>query len=194
VASNCRESADPISAIRNFFVRSPHWQVFAILVGVLCIGQILVFSTYPNGGSVEIPVRSLVIAELCWICFVLWFWSLGSFLNSVVKADLRSSLLFFRFALAYPLVYMAAFQVAFEGLTPVYFIALFPFHLLAMFCLIFDLNFVSKSLALAESGGAVSFYDYAGPFFLLWFFPLGIWFIQPRINRLYANATLALSS
>jgi hypothetical protein len=33
----------------------------------------------------------------------------------------------------------------------------------------------------------VSFYDFSGPFFLLWFFPIGIWIIQPRINRLFTD-------
>ena len=33
---------------------------------------------------------------------------------------------------------------------------------------------------------ADSFYDYAGAFFLLWFFPLGIWILQPRVNALAA--------
>ena len=62
----------------------------------------------------------------------------------------------------------------------------FHFTYLPLYCLFFDLNFISKSLALAETGKPVSFYDYSGPFFLIWFFPLGIWFVQPRINRLYA--------
>jgi hypothetical protein len=73
-----------MNPITRFFVRSKHWQVFAALVGLLCIGQILVFFTYPKTDSVDIPIASLIVAELCWICFVLWFWSLGSFLNSVV--------------------------------------------------------------------------------------------------------------
>jgi hydrogenase maturation factor len=47
---------------------------------------------------------------------------------------------------------------------------------------------------LAMTGRTVSFYDYAGPFFLWWFFPLGIWFVQPRINRLFANSIPVLSS
>jgi len=141
------------------------------------------------------PTVALITVELCWICFVVWFWSLGSFLYSMVKPDLRLNLPFFRFALVYPLVYMGVFPIfPFERLTLVYNLAIFPFHLLAMFCLFFDLNFVSKSLALAETGRAVSFYDYAGPFFLLWFFPLGIWFVQPRINRLFVNSIPVLSS
>jgi hypothetical protein len=56
-----------------------------------------------------------------------------------------------------------------------------------MFC---TLYFVSKSWVLAETGNAATFYDYAGPFFLTWFFPIGIWVIQPKVNRLF-DKTLA---
>jgi hypothetical protein len=31
----------------------------------------------------------------------------------------------------------------------------------------------------------VTFSDFAGEFFLIWFFPVGIWIIQPRINKLF---------
>jgi uncharacterized RDD family membrane protein YckC len=54
-----------------------------------------------------------------------------------------------------------------------------------MFCMLYLLYFVSKNLVLAETRKPASFPDYAGPFFLIWFFPIGIWFTQPRINRLY---------
>jgi hypothetical protein len=54
-----------------------------------------------------------------------------------------------------------------------------------MFCLFYCLRFVAKTLTLAETGKPASFYDYAGPFFLLWFYPVGIWIVQPRVNRLY---------
>jgi hypothetical protein len=170
--------------ITRFFVRAHHWQVLALLIGlsfITDITEIVVIWTYPK-------TVALIAAELRWICFVLWFWSLGSFLNSVAKSNLRLSLPFLRLALVYPLVYMGIFQIIpFERLTLGYNLAIVPFHLFAMFCVFFDLNFVSKSLALAERGRAVSFYDYAGSFFLLCCFPLGIWFIQPRINRLYAG-------
>jgi len=47
-----------------------------------------------------------------------------------------------------------------------------PLHFFAMFCLFYDLYFVSKSLVTAETRRPVTFYDYAGPFFLIWFFPM----------------------
>ena len=59
-------------------------------------------------------------------------------------------------------------------------------HLVATFCMFYNLYFVAKSLKLVELQRPVGFYDYSGPLFLLWFFPAGIWVVQPRINRLYA--------
>lgn len=68
---------------------------------------------------------------------------------------------------------------------------IFPLHFFAMYCMFYLLYFVSKSLTLAESGKPASFYDDSGPFFLLWFFPIGIWIAQPRINRLYERHSTA---
>jgi uncharacterized RDD family membrane protein YckC len=61
-----------------------------------------------------------------------------------------------------------------------------------MFCMFYDVYFVSKNLVLAETSKSASFYDYARPFFLIWFFPVGVWFIQPRINRLHGQPTPSL--
>ena len=63
-------------------------------------------------------------------------------------------------------------------------VAFIPLHLLMMFSVLHALYFVSKSLLIAERDRPVSFTEYAGAFFLIWFLPVGIWTIQPRINRL----------
>jgi len=121
-------------------------------------------------------------------CFFGWIWSLGLFLNSIVQSALRLKVGPFRFALIYPALYVFAFMaVFFQSAKPVLFAIIFPFHLLAMFCMFYLLYFASKSLVLAETGKPASFSDYAGPFFLIWFYPIGVWFIQPRVNRLYAE-------
>lgn len=109
---------------------------------------------------------------------------MGSFINSVLN---RTNLRFFGFAIVYPLAYLLLFNLFFDRLTPVVIIAVFPLHLLAMFCLFYGPGFITRNLVAAETGKVVSFRDYVGPLLLLWFFPVGIWFIQPRINRLYAG-------
>jgi|HubBroStandDraft_2_1064218.scaffolds.fasta_scaffold26755_3 hypothetical protein len=82
----------------------------------------------------------------------------------------------------------AVLYVVFKSINAVLLSLIFPLHFLAMFCLFYLLYFVSKSLVLAETCKPASFNDYAGPFFLIWFFPIGIWFIQPRINRQYMES------
>jgi hypothetical protein len=44
--------------------------------------------------------------------------------------------------------------------------------------------FTAKTITSVEMKKETHFSDYIGDFFLIWFFPVGIWFLQPRINRL----------
>jgi hypothetical protein len=111
---------------------------------------------------------------------------MGLFFDSLVEPGLRMQTQFFRFSLVYPVVYVPIFflvvipDTGFPGWVV-------PLHLACMVCLFYFLYFASKNLVLAETRKPVSFYEYAGPFFLLWFFPVGVWFIQPKVNRLFAE-------
>ena len=179
-------------AVTNFFLRAKHWQIFFLLFGIGYIGgAAALLLPLANARSPEDLLRVNlpfgVVMVLSMFCLVAWLWSIGSFLNSIGQPALRLKLGFFRFALLYPAVYIIVFLVLFGTTKPAVIAVIFPLHFFAMFCLFYDLYFVSKSLALIETGKLVSFYDYAGSFFLLWFFPIGVWFIQPRINRLYAQ-------
>lgn len=181
-----------MNAIAGFFLRAKHWQIFLLLFGVFFIGQIAVMSSFAAAARSpedfgKVGLEFGVVMVLFMFCFLGWFWSMGLFLSSIVPASLRLRMGFFRFALIYPAVYIFAFIAFFESPKPAMFALIFPFHLFAMFCMFYNLYFVSKSLVLAETGKRASFYDFAGPFFLIWFFPIGVWIIQPRINRLYAQ-------
>jgi hypothetical protein len=93
----------------------------------------------------------------------------------------------FRISLVYPVVYVPIFffLVIPDAGVPIW--VILPLHLACMVCIFYLLYFVSKNLLLVETGKQVSFYEYAGPFFLLWFFPIGVWIVQPKVNRLYAE-------
>jgi hypothetical protein len=182
-----------MNAITSLFLRAKHWQLFLLLICVPFFGQVacvtyllLVAQRRPEhfvraGGWLFGIVFALYI-----FCNLSWLWSLGSFLNSVVPRPLKPRMGFFRFAMIYPTVYVFAFIAVLQIQNLTAFALIMPFHFFAMFCMFYSLYFVSKNLVMAESSKSVSFDDYAGPFFLIWFLPLGIWFIQPRINRIYA--------
>lgn len=57
---------------------------------------------------------------------------------------------------------------------------------LTAFGIIYTFYNVPKSIRSVELGRKVSFKECIIDFLLLFAFPIGVWFIQPRINRLYA--------
>ena len=70
------------------------------------------------------------------------------------------------------------------GSNPAIFALIIPFHLFAMFCIFYCLYFVSKVFKTVELQRKVAFSDFAGEFFMIWFFIVGIWIIQPKINKM----------
>jgi hypothetical protein len=181
--------------IASLFLRAKHWQMFLLLFGLMFISQVAVLmnptllADRSPGNVGRVALLPGLPMALGMICFLIWLWSMGSFLSSVVSPSLKLRTRFFCFALIYPVVYIPLFiSIMFShNPKPAMFALIVPLHLFAMFCMFYDLYFVSKTLALAETGKPASFYDYAGPFFLIWLFPIGIWIIQPRINRIYAR-------
>jgi len=160
--------------------------LFIVSVGRF-VGSIAIMVASP---SPEVSGLALVglalLGGLLALVFLTYLWSVGSFLCSVTRPDLQSPLSFFRVAIIYPMVLVfaaASFSLIGNTWPFVVFVAL---GLFALVCSIYDINFVSKALAMAETGEPRALPEYAGTFFLfLFFFPLGVWFIQPRVNRIY---------
>ncbi len=185
-----------MDAIRKFFVCAKHWQVLLVVLGVLGISDVIaVWWKLPGDGGWRARFLPLFLStELCAIVFAAWFWSLGTFLSSAVSPDLRLGTKLFRVAAIFPAVYFPFFDITALSLSPALFMVIFPLYVFATFCLFYVLYFVSKSLVLAERAETVEFPQYIGTLFLIWFFPIGVWFTQPRINRLYSRATPGLSA
>lgn len=178
--------------IERFFVRAKHWQLFFLFVATLLVMEVVAFGSFfaAEKSPEEATTAMLLMATLtglCMLCFLFWLWSLGSFLSSIVQPALRLRTGFFLFSVIYSSVYVFGFGAIFQSINPKLFVVIIPLHLFAMYCIFYCLVFVAKNLVMAESGRRVTFYDYAGPFFLVWFYFIGVWFIQPRINRLYAE-------
>jgi len=181
-----------MNAVSRFFLRAKHWQIFLLVCGVYFVGQVaLINSLSPapssQGTLVKGDLRDGFVMALSALGIFVWFWSMGTFFSSITKTELKLKPGFFRFALVYPVFYFIFFIANFQNFKPAFIAVMLPLHLLAMLCMFYILYFVSKSMVLAETGKPAVFYDYAGPFFLLWFFPIGIWIIQPRVNQLYSD-------
>ena len=176
------------------FLRAEPYQLFCALVILPVVGWILVDASPRLQSSDSSALENELLAAVFAIQlagFLAWFWSVATFCSSITNPEIRMDRMFLRLAVIYPPIYGAWFcLVVFRSNPPIGVIVVL--HLFCMFCLFYDLYFASKSLALAELGRRVTFYDFAGPFFLLWFYPIGIWIVQPRIKRLFAERTGAL--
>lgn len=177
--------------MKTFFLRAAHWQIFSLMAALYFADWFFAISLI---GAKPILVRSVPVSTTLVLqgtsmivlgIFLAWLWALGSFLNLLVRPPLRLNLAFFRFALLFPIAYGLAFPLVAWSPRPFTSYVVFPVHLFVMFCLAYDFRFVAKSLALQEEVRFLTFRDYHPAFFLLWFAPIGIWWIQPKINRLY---------
>ena len=183
----------------NIFLRLKHWQLFGLLIGFPFIIQIVSMTTVIVSQD---PTKIFTVFPLIMILFMGvffgWFYALGVNLNKKLPDTVKMSLTKFKWFLVIPTVYIIFFSVfmskigsTFESgeIDPVVIFSsfgiIFPIHLFSMFCILYCLYFNAKSLRAVELQRPVTFSDYSGEFFLIWFFPVGIWIIQPRINRIF---------
>jgi len=185
------------------FLKAKHWQIFLMTFGLPFIIQILTAPMVFLGNDPMIMMRVFpVIMILCIGGLLGWFWSIGAGLQSEVPGNVKMKVKKFKILLITPLIYILLISIAmstifngvFEtvrepdtslmgGLLGV----IIPLHLFSMFCIFYCLYFVAKTFKTVELQREVTFSDFAGEFFLFWFFPVGIWIIQPKINKMIEN-------
>ena len=146
-----------------------------------------------------IPLMQLSL--LLWPCYML---VLLFFLNNRVPSSQKRSLAFPVFALIFPVVYllaMTAFMLyffqklfvqnvnLFENVSPGTIFAaigiIFPCHLFAIFAFFYSSYVAAKLLKTAEMQREPKGDEFIGEFFLFWMFIVGVWLLQPRINKLF---------
>jgi hypothetical protein len=179
-----------VKGTTGFFLSAKHWQVFVLTWGAYFVGTMVLVGSVPEG-PVENPLKVGLFSEVVMLPFVAcsmgWLWSMGRFLFSISEPSLKLNIHFFRFAIIFPTLYLLAGLPFFLSRNHVVETVIIPVHLLALFCIFYAFYFVSKSLLMAEKGEVVTRNDYTLTLLLLFFSLIGIWLLQPRINRLYAR-------
>jgi len=176
------------------------FEIFAVVVGLLrtvsSVDTQEMFSTFKY-----FPIIILVPV----ITIYSWLWSIGIGLRSLIPESAKLSSVRFKLAFVYSLLYFVVILIAatillfnleanessavspsalvnidVSGLIPV----IVPLHVLAVFCLFHCFYFCAKTFKSVVMQRTVIFSDFAAEFFLLWFSIIGVWVIQPKINKL----------
>ncbi|MDY6978278.1 MAG: hypothetical protein SV201_00240 [Pseudomonadota bacterium] len=167
----------------NVYLKAKHWQLFTVFFGLIILGQSLMASSIINGDAFN-PLLLMIPTLIVGMVFFGWLWAIATACSKVLPNELYSSPGFMRAGLIYALVYVVFSGVFFFGSGPEFPGYMIIMHLLAMAAIFYALGFTAKQLTKLEQKKDVSFYNYSGPFFLFWFFPVGVWFIQPKVNQL----------
>ena len=175
-----------------------HWQIFVLMIGIPFVLEIVGMATVfvTTKFDVFLYIISLVIILSGGIFFG-WFWILGTSLHAKLPETVKMNLNTFKIFLLIPAIYIGLFSIIGilyngadpEGAKGVFELlpVILPLHFFSIFCIFYCLYFISKELKAVEWQRPVTFGDYAGEFFLIWFFPIGVWFIQPKVNKMFGQ-------
>ena len=190
------------------FLNAKHWQLFTLMFGIPILLQIITMtSMFVNidANSNPDPTGTLNMMKIFPIIMLLyvglffgWFWSIGIGLQKYIPSDINMKTKKFKIFFFIPLIYILFFLTiigttfygissgnnAVGGIVGKMLFIVIPMHLFSMFCMFYLLYFVSKAIKTTELERNVTFSEFIGEFFMIWFFPIGIWFIQPRINKI----------
>lgn len=129
-----------------------------------------------------------------------WMWSMAIGLQKMIPPgiDMKTTMfkIFFFYPLIYTLLFCLFFVFSFSSIlhaqngtapSPIFFVGfavIFPLHLFGMFCMFYTIYFVAKTIKTVELQREVSFSDFVAEFFLVWFHFVGVWILQPKINKM----------
>lgn len=160
-------------------LRAKHWQIFLLFIGLLLFGTI----ARPLGELAD---------DLAYLIFITtqigWILALGFELNNrcnpkrafwpIMTIGLVMIVCAWIFRLSMDLEQTAAFIKKLETYE------WFAILLSSIVSTVMVSAFPAKALKLIELNGDVDINDYFNDFLSILFWPIGIWFIQPRINRI----------
>ena len=191
------------------FLKAKHWQLFSLTFGIPMLFQIgLMVTMFANIGIERTPNMSIMVNYLMFFPIIMillmaiqfgWFWAVGMGLQTKVPENVKMKIKKFKIFFFIPIIYLIFISILMSiaiggiiesekiinvGLIASLFIIIIPLHLFSMFCIFYSLYFVAKTYKTVELQREVSFSYFAGEFFMIWFYPIGIWIIQPKINKM----------
>ena len=167
-------------------IKLKHWQIFIVL-GTGYILNLVLSGINFTIGNVTSSELSIMIGIITIFLFFLWVLTIGLYLNSIPDNPYKFNKWILVLSISFSI--MGYSELLFERLgnenyiLPVW--ISFVLTLLTFFGLFYTFYNVSKSLKSIELDKESNLSEYIISAILLFAFPIGVWFIQPRMNRIY---------
>lgn len=192
----------------DWFLKMKHWQLFIWTFGIPMCQIIIMVSIVSSMGHEPNPNPEQMynymkfiplILFIFMVTFFTWFWVIAIGLQKKIPAQITLDVVVFKIlyfiVLIYSIFYLIGFLMIMSGffqsdqlqdfsIFRSLFWIILPLHLFSVFCVLYATYLVAKTFKTAELQREVKFTDFAVEFLMLWFFPIGIWFIQPKLNKM----------
>ncbi|MEM7196180.1 MAG: hypothetical protein AAF402_14640 [Pseudomonadota bacterium] len=164
----------------HFFLRAKAWQLCLLMVVPYAVFKLTAFG------------QSAVTYGFLWLYFLLvilgWFFTIARESLRQTADGLRSSDRLFRVAIALPVIHIVLITFLVwlpwsRGELDQQPSWLLPMHFVAIFSYFYCLWFTAKTYTTAREQHSTQFIDYYLPFMGFWLCVVGVWFLQPDINR-----------
>jgi len=193
----------------DIFLRAKHWQLFLAFIVLpfiigICIMINMLMSIVPGDGPpdpaaifshlkfIPVAVVLVVAGKMC------WQWAVAiqlqrlapqglQFKNTMFKIFFCYTIIFYPVFFVFIFSFIASFNMAANMPDPsqfIWFIALFPLSFFNTFCMFYCYYYTAKTLKTVELQREVTFSDFILESVLVWFFFVGVWILQPKINKM----------
>jgi hypothetical protein len=175
-----------------------HWQLFLPMIIPIIPFQMLFMMAKPgmvpeDAIPVAIALGVMVVGDA--ILFAAWLYAAAINLHKHLPEAVPMSLTRFKIFFFIPVLYtlsalvlvplLITKTIVFTHLDPAFILLIVPLHLFCMFCIFYCFYFSAKCLKAVEVQGPMKSDAFIGELFLIWYFPIGVWFLQPRMNKLF---------
>ena len=162
----------------KLFMKAKNWQYFILIM----LGYFFLNFTIEFNIPLTIALKSIGFV----LCFF-WILIIGHGLYDYLPKNINLNYDFFVINFFIWLASYVIIIIISDGKGMIFhgFAALVLFYV--FFAFIYCILYTAKTLKTVEKGEKVETSEYIGAFFLILFLPIGIWFLQPRINKIINN-------
>lgn len=181
--------------LEKIYLSLKHWQLFLMFFLTMFLMQLAMIPTIIFSKNFKfLFLFAGGLAGISFLIFYGWFYFIIKGLNDKINNEnLKIYKNYYLFFLFFPVIYIATtFTVLPQGFTvstkestigASWLFFVLPAHFFSMFSIFYLMYKAAKTIKTVELQKRVTFGDFAGEFFLLWFSPIGIWILQPKINK-----------
>ena len=167
-------------------LRLTNFQLLGLLIGVPFVAVIpLTFLTFLSPIWMIILVPAILI--LWFGLYFTWHWTVGINLHKKLTQTNMLNVNIFKSLFVFMMFYLGlSIIVPFLGdVSPTFFGVYSILNFFGSLSLLYCIGFIAKILNSVELNRSAGFKDWIGDMILIMFFPLGIYFLQPRINEIF---------